>query len=138
MIVLDTNVISELFRPIPDGKVLRWMEAQSADQLFSTAISEAEIFLGIEFMASGRRRTDLFSATEAYFRSDLAGKILSFDSTAARYYAEIASNRKRKGVPISTFDAQIAAIVRTHGAALATRNTKDFEMTGIPLINPWK
>ena len=137
MIVLDTNVISELFRPVPDEKVLRWVEAQSADELFTTAVSEAEIFRGIEAMPAGRRRANLFLATEAYFRRDLAGKILSFDSGAARHYAEIAATRKRKGLAVSAFDTQIAAIARTLGASLATRNTKDFEMAGVPLINPW-
>ena len=137
MIILDTNVISEFFRPVPEAKVLRWVEARGADELFTTAISEAEIFRGIEFMPAGKRRADLFSATEAYFRSDLAGKILSFDSAAARSYAEIAAIRKRKGLPASAFDVQIAAIVRTLGATLATRNTADFAMTGISLINPW-
>jgi toxin FitB len=137
MIVLDTNVISELFRPAPERKVLHWIGAQDADRLFTTAISEAEIFRGIEFMPAGRRRADLLAATEAYFRDDLAGKVLSFDSAAARHFAEISAIRKRKGLPLKELDIQIAAVVRTLGASLATRNTKDFEMSGITLINPW-
>ncbi|MGC2162118.1 MAG: type II toxin-antitoxin system VapC family toxin [Silvibacterium sp.] len=137
MIVLDTNVISELFRPAPDRRVLYWVEAQEADELFTTSVTEAEMFSGIGFMAAGRRRSDLFSATEAYFRSDLAGRILSFDSAAARSYAEITAIRKRKGLSISAFDMQIAAIARTCNAVLATRNTKDFEFTGVQIVNPW-
>jgi hypothetical protein len=137
MIVLDTNVISELFRPVPERKVLHWIGGQGADQLFTTAISEAEIFRGIEFMPAGRRRADLLAATEAYFRDDLAGRILSFDSAAARRFAAISAIRKRKGLPVKELDIQIAAVVWTLGASLATRNTKDFEMSGITMINPW-
>jgi hypothetical protein len=137
MIVLDTNVISELFRPLPEQKVLHWIGAQDPDRLFTTAVTEAEIFRGIEFMPAGRRRADLLAATEAYFRDDLAGKILSFDSAAARRFAEIAAIRKRKGLPLKEFDIQIAAVVRAMGAKLATRNMKDFEMSGIAVINPW-
>lgn len=138
MIVLDTNVISEVFRPAPNPTVLRWVETQDGHELFTTAISEAEIFREIEFMPAGRRRANLMAATEAYFREDLAGKILSFDSVAARHFAEIAAIRKRKGLPLKEFDLQIAAVVRTFGASLATRNTKDFELSGIELIDPWK
>lgn len=138
MIVLDTNVISEVFRPAPDPKVLAWIEAQDGDELFTTAITEAEIFCGIEFMPAGKRRSDLLSATETYFRNDLAGRILNFDSAAARVYADIVGIRKRKGLAVSTNDAQIAAIAREHKAVLATRNTSDFEECGIELINPWK
>lgn len=138
MIILDTNVISEIFRPGPAPKVLSWVEAQNAEELFTTAITEAEIFCGIEFMPAGKRRSDLFAAAETYFKSDLAGKILSFDSAAAHSYAEIAAIRRRKGLSVSAFDLQIAAIARRFGAKLATRNTSDFELCGIELINPWK
>lgn len=137
MIVLDTNVISELFRPVPERKVLDWIGAQEADRLFTTAISEAEIFRGIEFMPVGRRRANLLAAAEVYFRDDLAGRVLSFDSVAARRFAEISATRKRRGLPLKEFDIQIAAVTRALGASLATRNTKDFEMSGITLINPW-
>lgn len=137
MIVLDTNVISELFRPVPERKVLQWIETQDANRLFTTAISEAEIFRGIEFMPAGRRRADLLAATDAYFRDNLAGRVLSFDGGATRHFAEISAIRKRKGLPVKDLDIQIAAIVRALGASLATRNTKDFEMSGITLINPW-
>ncbi len=138
MVILDTNVISELFRPAPEGAVLRWVETQKPDDLFTTAVSEAEIFRGIEFMPAGRRRSDLLVATEAYFRSDLAGKVLSFDSAAARHYAEIAALRKRAGLPLKEFDVQIAAISRNLNAVLATRNTRDFVGCGVELINPWQ
>ena len=138
MIILDTNVISEIFRPVPEPKVLHWVEAQNADALFTTAITEAEIFCGIEFMPAGKRRSDLFSAAESYFKSDLVGRILNFDSAAAHSYADIAAIRKRKGLSVSAFDVQIAAIARRFGAKLATRNTSDFEECGIELINPWK
>ena len=137
MIVLDTNVISELFRPVPDARVLGWIAARDPDELYTTAITEAEIFRGIEFMPAGRRRSELFAATEAYFRKDLAGRILGFESAAARSYAEISAIRKRKGLSAAAFDMQIAAIARTLSAAVATRNAKDFELTGVHIINPW-
>lgn len=137
MIVLDTNVISELFRPVPEQKVLQWFGAQDADRLFTTAISEAEIFRGIEFMPVGRRRANLLAAAEVYFRKDLAGRVLSFDSSAARHFAEMSAVRKQKGLSLKDLDLQIAAVVRTLGASLATRNTKDFTDCGIDLINPW-
>lgn len=137
MIILDTNVISELFRAVPDDRVMRWIAAREADALFTTAVSEAEIFRGIELMPTGRRRLDLFAATMGYFRSDLAGRVLSFDSAAARKYAEISASRKRGGLPEKGFEAQIAAIAAIHGASLATRNIRDFTGCGVELVNPW-
>jgi toxin FitB len=138
MIILDTDVISEIFRPGPDSKVLSWVEAQNAAELFTTAITEAEIFCGIEFMPVGKRRSDLFLAAETYFKSDLAGRILSFDSAAAHNHAEVAAIRKRKGLSVAAFDIQIAPIARRFGARLATRNTSDLEECRIELINAWK
>ena len=138
MIILDTNVISEIFRPSPAPQVLHWLAAQPAAETFTTTVNEAEIFRGLEQMPSGRRRTDLYRATEIYFQKNLAGKVLNFDSHAARIYAAITAQRARIGRPILDFDAQIAAIARAHKAKLATRNTKDFEHCGIELVDPWK
>jgi toxin FitB len=137
MIILDTNVISETFRPIPAKSVIEWLESQPRAEIFVTAISEAETFRGIELMPAGRRRDELLVVAEGYFSIDLKGKILTFDSAASRHYARIAAARQRMGRRILDFDAQIAAITRSHNATLATRNTKDFEHCGIRIINPW-
>jgi toxin FitB len=138
MVILDTNVISEVFRPSPAPQVLRWLAGQPADAVFTTSVNEAEIFHGIEWMPHGKRQTDLYNATEIYFQKYLSGKVLNFDGHAARIYAAITAQRARMGRPILDFDAQIAAIARAHKATLATRNTKDFEHCGIQLLDPWK
>ncbi len=137
MIVLDTNVLSEAMRPSPAPEVMRWMAGRPASQLFTTTITQAEILLGLELMAKGKRHASLKSAIEAMFEEDFGERILPFDSAAARLFAQIAGWRRRLGRPISQPDAQIAAIARTHGAALATRDTGDFAHCGIKLINPW-
>lgn len=137
MIVLDTNILSELMRSGPDGAVLAWMSRQSRMTLFITAITQAEILYGLALLPEGRRRDLLIAAARAMFEEDFSGRILPFDGEAARVYAEIASRRRQAGEPISQFDAQIAAITQSRGASLATRNTRDFLNCGITLINPW-
>ena len=136
MIVLDTNVLSESLRPKPADSVIRWMRAQPTDRLFTTTVCEAEIFYGLALLPTGRRRTFLEQAIAAIF-TVLDGRILPFDSTAARAFAEIAATRRNVGRPIGQFDAQIAAIARSHDATLATRNTDDFAGCGITVISPW-
>jgi predicted nucleic acid-binding protein len=138
MIILDTNVLSETFRPAPAQSVVNWLRSQPREDLFITAISEAEIFLGIELKAEGRRRNELLAFAEAYFNLEQVGRILNFDSAASRHYARIAASRQLEGRRISEFDAQIAAITRAHSAVLATRNISDFEGCGIELFDPWK
>lgn len=138
MILLDTNVVSEIMRPAPDERVGAWVSAEPTISLFTTAITEAEIFKGIEIMASGKKRRELLEVAEAYFHIDMASRILPFDSAAAHRFAEIVAARTKTGRPIQPLDAQIAAIAREHRAALATRNTRDFEGCGIDLINPWR
>lgn len=137
MILLDTNVVSEIMRPAPDRRVAEWLIAQSVPMVFTTAITEAEIFKGIETMAFGRKRRELLEVAQAYFHVDMASRILPFDSAAARWFAEIFVARKRSGRPIQPLDTQIAAIAKKHRAVLATRNTNDFEACGIELVNPW-
>lgn len=137
MIVLDTNVLSELMKPAPAESVVRWMAAQPATSLYTTSITQAEIFHGIMLLPSGRRRNAFEAAAEAMFNEDFTGRILPFGSDAARPYARIAADRSRSGRPISQFDAQIAAIARSTGAAIATRNTSDYEGCGVKLVNPW-
>ena len=138
MIVLDTNVLSEGFRPQPAEAVRRWMLAQPPASLFTTVISEAEVFFGMALMPRGQRRAALEQAATAIFEVDFAERILPFDSAAARAFAEIAAARRRLGRPVSQSDAQIAAISRSRGAALATRNVDDFADCGIRVINPWQ
>lgn len=137
MIILDTNVLSELMRAAPDAAVLAWINAQPAAQLFTTSINEAEIRFGIEMLPRGRRRDALRSAAEATFEHELAGRVLPFAREAARVYANIVAARRRAGRPISGFDAQIAAITRAADARLATRNVADFDGCGLTLVDPW-
>ena len=137
MIIIDTNVVSELMRSNPDPAVLAWFAGHAADALFLTAVSEAELRTGAAILPAGQRRERLVGAIDAMIDQDFAGRILPFDSPAARSYAEIAAGRRSAGKPIMDADCQIAAIVRACDAAIATRNVKDFEGCGIDVINPW-
>lgn len=138
MIVLDTNVLSELLRPAPDAGVLAWLDAQPRSALFTTTVVRAEIFHCVRILPDGARKQALLDATHAIFDEAFAGQVLSFDHDAADAYAEIAASRRSAGKPISQFDAMIAAIVRSRGASLATRNVKDFAGCGIDVIDPWR
>ncbi|MBI3664676.1 MAG: type II toxin-antitoxin system VapC family toxin [Acidobacteria bacterium] len=137
MIILDTNVLSEVMRPFPTEEVLRWLATQPASRLFTTTITQAEILYGLELLPRGKRRAAFESAVEAMFEEDFADRILPFDSDAARVFPQIAASRRALGRPITQWDAQIAAIARSRGAVLATRNTGDFEHCGITVLNPW-
>jgi len=137
LIVLDTNVLSELWRPRPSSSALAWLRSQPTGALFTTAINEAEIFYGIELLADGRRRRELESLARTIFGQDFSGRVLPFDSAAAREYAEIAAARRRAGRPVAEADAQIAAIARSRGASIATRDTKDFADCGVKVLSPW-
>ena len=136
MIVLDSNVLSELMRSAPATGVISWMEGQPAAELCTTAVSVAEIRYGIGRLPAGRRRTAMRAAADDVFAA-FAALVLPFDSDAAREYAEVVVGRDRAGMPISGFDAQIAAICRARRATLATRNTADFTGTGVDLVDPW-
>ena len=134
MIVIDTNVISEMMRDKPDRRVLAW--ADVVGRLHTTAITLAEIDYGIARLLDGRRK-DRLATTVAEVFTDFGEVILAFDAHAARHYARIVADRERAGHPIATADAQIAAICSSREATLATRNTGDFDGTGVDLINPW-
>jgi predicted nucleic acid-binding protein len=138
MLILDTSVLSELMRREPAAQVLTWAQAQSHENVYTTAISEAEMLYGLELLPRGKRRDELKAAMQATFYQDMAGHILAFDSEAARLYAQIAASRRKLGNPISYADAQIAAIVQLRGAILATRNVADFANCGIRVLDPWK
>ncbi|MGB7552763.1 MAG: type II toxin-antitoxin system VapC family toxin [Candidatus Korobacteraceae bacterium] len=137
MIILDTNVLSELLRPRPSARIALWVEEQPRNGVFTTSVTEAEIFYGIELLPKGKRREALLAAAEAMFSEDFAGQVISFDSDAARAYSRIAARRRGLGRPIAYPDGQIAAISNLYGAVVATRNVSDFENCGIQLVNPW-
>lgn len=137
MIVLDTNIISELMRARPNARILDWLAAQPPAGLFTTTLTQAEIFYGLALLPEGRRRDDLIAAARPIFEHELAGRILGFDSDAAMAYPEIAARRRKAGQPITQIDGQIAAIVASRGARLATRNVRDFVDCGIVVVDPW-
>jgi hypothetical protein len=136
MIVLDTNVVSELMRPEPEPGVASWVRSRDRRELFTSAITLAEIRYGLARLPDGRRKQVLLDAADDIFQA-FSEQVLPVDAPAAEHYAIIASTRERSGKPISGFDALIAAICRSRGAMLATRNLSDFEGTGVDIIDPW-
>ena len=136
MIVLDTNVVSELMRPDPAPQVAAWVRGRDRPELRTTSITLAEIRYGIARLPDGRRKQALLAAASETFRA-FEDQVLPFDAAAAEQYAAIASSRERSGKPISGFDALIAAVCRSRGAALATRNLADFAGAGVETVNPW-
>ena len=137
MFVLDTNVASELMRPAPAPSVATWIAERNAKDLFLTAVSEAELLYGVAIMPAGRRRTMLETSMTRWLDLGFGERILPFDSAAARAYADIAAARRRAGRPIGEADCQIAAVSRSRGALLVTRNVRDFEDTGVDVVDPW-
>jgi len=137
VIVLDTNVLSELMRAAPEPRVIAWISVQPDASLFTTALTEAEVLYGLAAMPLGKRRKALEDAATGLF-SDFEGRILAFDSAAAGDYAKIAVARRMSGHPIALADAQIAAIARSRGARLATRDVAGFEGCGVDVIDPWR
>ena len=137
MILLDTNVLSELMRPVPSPDVETWLSAQPPAGMFISAITEAELRYGLALLPGGQRQQRLVAQAEAMFAEDFDGRILPFDHAAAGAYATIAAARRRAGRPISLADAQIAAIAASRGAAIATRNVSDFAECGIAVVDPW-
>jgi toxin FitB len=137
MFVLDTNVLSAMMRLQLEPRVAVWIAAQSADLLFTTSLSQAEILSGLAIMVEGRRRLDLQAAARAMFLEDFEGRVLPFDTEAATAYAGIFAARRRAGRPAATLDLMIASIAHSRGASVVTRDTSGFEGCGITLINPW-
>jgi len=138
MIVLDTNVLSEFMRAEPDIHVLAWVDAQPAMDLAISAVTVAEILHGIARLPFGKRKQKFEAHAMAMFEEDFAGRILPFDAHAAVEYATLVAGCEANGRAASMADAQIAAICRTHGASIATRNVRDFEFPGVEVINPWE
>lgn len=137
MIVLDTNVLSELIRPQPDPKVVAWLLGQPRSRLFTTAISRGEMLFGVLVLPDGQRKRRLWQEVQAIFATDMAGRVLPYDGEAADAHAAFAATRRAQGRPVELPDAMIAGIVQSRGATLATRNVRDFEGCGITLVDPW-
>lgn len=137
MIVLDTNVVSELVRQMPEARVVTWLDGQETSQVHLTAITAADLRHGVARLPEGRRRSELADLIALILEQDFEDRILSFDATAATHYADVVVHRDARGRPISMTDAQIASICRSHVATLATRNVRDFEDVGLALHDPW-
>lgn len=138
MIILDTNVLSELMRLKPIITVLNWVNSKPVEDLGITAITVSEILYGIGKLSEGKKKKELLSKAESMFEEDFRGHIFPFDELAAVEYSIIVLQREKLGLPISMADAIIASISMSNDYPLATRNTKDFTNTGVQLINPWK
>lgn len=137
MVVLDTNVISELFKPTPEPKVMAWVDSLPGDALYTTAVTQGELLFGLYCMPEGRRRHDLLQKLSRLFEQTLAGHVLAYDGDSAEAHARIAAMRRARGRSSSQADAMIAGIASSREATLATRNVRDFEDCGVSLINPW-
>jgi predicted nucleic acid-binding protein len=137
MIVLDTNVISELMRAAPEAAVIEWVDRHADIDLFVTAITVAELLYGVARLPDGRRKSNLAISVERLIGEDFDHRVLPFDEPAAAHYGDIAASREHDGRPISGAEAQIAAICRSYGSTLATRNVDDFANTGITVVDPW-
>jgi hypothetical protein len=137
VIVLDTNVLSELTRREPDPRVLAWADSLPSGEAATTAVTAAELLYGVARLPRGRRKTQLRGAVRGLLDEDLHGRVEPFDAASAEHYGDIVAGRDKLGRPITVADALIAAVCRARRATLATRNTSDFEQTGIDLVNPW-
>ena len=138
MIVLNTNVISELARRAPDPGVLSWLDSLDVSEVGTTVVTAAELRYGVTRLPDGHRKRELAVVIRGILTEDFHGRVFPFDERASVRYADVVTGRERSGRPIGVADAQIAAICCDLGAVLATRNTADFEETGIELANPWK
>lgn len=137
MIILDTNVLSELMRPRPSDEVTSWFHKHPLIDLYTTAITKAEVFYGIELLPSGSRKQRVLLAAETLFDIDLKDRVIAFDGDSARIFSWIAAQRRLQGKPIDNADAQIAAIAQLHSATLATHNVADFRDCGVDVVDPW-
>ena len=137
MIVLDTNVISELWRIAPSPDVLAWMDAQAVETLYLSTITVAELRYGLAVMPEGKRRTIYRHRLETEVLPTFAGRILTFDLDATQTYADLMARAKAEGKAISKPDGYIAAIAASRNFAVATRDTRPFVAAGLTVINPW-
>ena len=137
MFILDTNIISELMRPEPNPGLESWIASKPIDSLYTTSITIAELYFGIECQDEGKRKLWLRQSVTEIIEKGLLGRILSFDQESALIYAQIAARRRTQGRPISIADAQIASITYLHQMILVTRNTSDFHDCKVEVINPF-
>ncbi len=137
MILLDTNVISEPWKPVPDEAVIAWLDAQAVETLFISAITIAELRFGIAAMPSDRRQTILRDRLEGEVLPHFSGRILSFDLTTSQFYSELMARARASGKAIGTADGYIAATAAANGLTISTRDTSPFEAAGVKVINPW-
>jgi len=137
MILLDTNVISEPWKPVPDEAVIAWLDAQAVETLFISAITIAELRFGIAAMPSGRRQTILSDRLEGEVLPHFSGRILSFDLATSQFYSELMARARASGKAIGTADGYIAATAAANGLTISTRDTSPFEAAGVKVINPW-
>jgi len=137
--LLDTNVLSELMRENPATEVMSWLDAQAESLLHTSTVTQAEVLTGIAFLPPGKRRDALASSADQLFGHDLSGRCLVYGRAAAEQCALVRVQRKLAGMPISTEDAQIAAIALANQLTLVTRNTKDFQgISAMQVTNPWQ
>ena len=138
MILIDTNVISELWKPGPDSNVLAWIDAQTIETLYLSAITVAELRYGLAMMPDGKRRTIYQERLEREVLPTFAGRVLAFDLDTSKTYAELMARARAEGKAIAKADGYIAATAATHGLIVATRDTSPFEAGGLNVINPWE
>jgi predicted nucleic acid-binding protein len=137
MIVVDTNVVSEVMKPVADRQVATWLQRQPVDRIHITAITKAELLYGLALMPDGKRKKALAQTIQIFFAERVTNPILGFTDRDALPYAKISARRRKLGRPVKELDGQIAAIALSHGFAVATRNIRDFEHCGVEVINPW-
>ena len=137
MILLDTNLISEPWKPVPDQAVVAWLDDQSIETLFLSAITIAELRFGIAAMPSGKRQAILRDRLEDKVLPHFSERILPFDLAASQFYSELMARARITGKAIGTADGYIAAIAAAIGLAIASRDTSPFEAAGLKVINPW-
>ncbi len=138
MIVLDTNVVSEVLKPRPDPAVLGWLNQQATGTLYLSAVSLSELLLGLELLDEGRRKRNLATSLHAIIENLFGSRVLSFDETSAVIYADLVSAARRRGRTIEVPDGQIAATAKQHDFAIATRDRGPFEVAGLKVIDPWQ
>jgi len=138
MILLDTNVVSEPARPMPDAGVIAWIDAQPLEALFLAAITVAELRAGVALLPASKRRTSLHDNLETRVLPLFSGRVLPFDMACTQAYAEVLARSRATGSAISAADALIAAIASANGLCVATRDTAPFESAGLTVINPWR
>lgn len=136
--ILDTNVVSEPLKPVPNEAIVQWLDERDCAELFITSITLAELLFGVQLMPNGKRKDDFENSLIAFLVTKFGERILSFDQSAAREYAARMSRARKRGSTIALADAQIASIAASHGLPVATRDEESFKALGVKVVNPWK